>query len=158
LQPLVAHNIPNGTKGEAMKKNCIRVLTAFWGLASFAVVVRGQAADQLVVKIPYEFVVAGKTLPAGTYRINRAGDFDQRVLVISSFENRTSVLVRSTDVEEASSNQPALSFQRVGEQYVLSKIGTPEHVYAIPVSSSDALQAAMKGKNAPSMSGTSGSN
>ena len=50
-----------------MKKNYIRFVTAFLGLTALGAAARGQVSDQLVVNIPYEFVAAGKTLPAGTY-------------------------------------------------------------------------------------------
>jgi len=46
---------------------------------------KGQDRDQIVVNIPYEFVVAGKTLLAGTYRLNRVPNSIERVLVLSSF-------------------------------------------------------------------------
>jgi hypothetical protein len=147
-----------GHKGEKMKKHCVRILSAFFGLAALALTAKGQAADQLVVKIPYEFVVAGKTLPAGTYRINRVSDRDEKALAISSFENHAGVLVLSSEVaDKTSSEQPSLSFQQVGDQHLLSKIQTADHVFTIPVSSPAVLESAMKKQNSPSMSGSSGS-
>jgi len=76
---------------------------------------KGQAVDQIVVKIPYDFVVAGKTLPAGTYRVNRLRDADPGVLILSSFENRTSAIVLpTTHVDSSSADQVQVSFERVG--------------------------------------------
>jgi hypothetical protein len=141
-----------------MKKHCVRILSAFFGLAALAVAAKGQTTDQIVVKIPYEFVVAGKTLPAGTYRINRVSDRDERALAISSFENHAGVLVVSSEVaDKTRAEQPSLSFQQVGEQHLLSKIQTADHVFTIPVSSPAVLESAMKKHNGPSMSGSSGS-
>jgi hypothetical protein len=132
-------------KGEMMKKHCVRILSTFFGLAALAITAKGQAVDQLVVNIPYEFVVAGKTLPAGTYRVSPVSDNNKRVLAISSFENHATVMVLSSEiVDRTSSKQPAISFQQVGEQHLLSKIETAEHVFTIPVSGSAVLQAAMK--------------
>jgi len=120
-----------------MKKHCVRILTAFFGLAALAITAKGQAVDQVVVNIPYAFVVAGKTLPAGTYRVSRASANDERALAISSFENHAAVLVLSSEVaDQTSAEQPSVSFQHVGEQHLLSKIQTAEHVFTIPVSES----------------------
>jgi hypothetical protein len=144
-----------------MKTIVVRLFTAILALGGLAVASKAQVvvqlADQVVVKIPYEFVAAGKTLPAGTYKINRISDIKQNELVISGFENRTGALVISTVVEDAHSEQPKISFQVVGDQHFLSKIQTAEHIFTIPVSAS-AVPLVAKRKNAPSTSGTSGSN
>jgi hypothetical protein len=124
-------------KGETMKKNCVRIMSAFFGFAALAITAKGQAADQLVVNIPYEFVVSGKTLPAGSYRINRVNDDNERVLVISSPENHATVMVLSSEIAgKTDAEQPSVSFQQVGEQRLLSKIQTAEHVFTIPVKES----------------------
>ena len=141
-----------------MKKHCVRILSAFFGLAALAVASKGQTPDQIVVKIPYEFVAGGKTLPAGTYKVNRVSENNQRALTISSFENHAAVFVLSSEVASRSgAEQPSVSFQQVGEQHLLSKIETADHVYTIPVSRAAILEAAMKNNNGTSMSGSSGS-
>jgi len=128
-----------------MKKHCVRILSAFFGLAALAFTAKGQAADQLVVNIPYEFVVAGKTLPAGTYRVNRVNDNDEKTLAISSRESHAAVLVLSSEIAlTTGAEQPSLTFQQVGEQHLLSKIRTAEHVFTVPVSDSAVLEAAMR--------------
>lgn len=141
-----------------MKKHCVRILSVFFGLAALAVTVKGQAVDQIVVKIPYEFVVAGKTLPAGTYRINRVTDRNEKALAISSFENHAVVLVSSEIVDQNRAEQPVVGFQQVGDQHFLSKIVTAEHVFTVPVSRSAVLEASMKSHGGPSESSSSGSN
>ena len=117
-----------------MKKHCVLILSAFFGLAALAITAKGQAVDQIIVNIPYEFVVAGKTLPAGTYKVNRVSGDDEGALAISSFENHAAVLVLSSEVSDRTdAEQPSLSFRQVGEQHLLSKIQTAEHVFTIPV-------------------------
>jgi hypothetical protein len=141
-----------------MRKHCVRILSAFFVLAAAALTVKGQAADQIVVKIPYEFVVAGKTLPAGTYRVNRVSDHDEMALAISSFENRVAVVVLPSSVADKTvAEQSSVSFEQVGEQHLLSKIETAEHVFTIPVSSVAVLEGAMKKQSGPSGSVSSGS-
>jgi hypothetical protein len=155
---VIPNNTPNDTKGEVMKTIYIRFLSAFFGLAALAAATRAQAVDQLIVNVPYDFVVAGKTLPAGTYRVNRINDRDINELSISSFENRTGALLISSEVSEAREYKPTLTFQHVGDQYFLSKIETAEHIFTIPVSAKPAPVVAMKNQSSPSPASNSGSN
>ena len=133
-----------------MKKYRVRILSAFFGLAALAITAKGQAVDQLVVNIPYEFVVAGKTLPAGAYRVSRINDKDERQLVISSFENREAVMVISNEVSPVHAGTPSLSFQQAGGEYFLSKIATADHVFTIPVSKQAVLDAIARTHGDPS--------
>jgi hypothetical protein len=134
-----------------MKDLCIRILSAVFGLAALAITAKGQAVDHLVVNIPYEFVVAGKTLPAGTYRVSRINDKDERQLIISSFENREAVMVISNEVSPIHTDSPSLSFEQAGGEYFLSKIATAEHVFTIPVSKRAVLEAIAKTHGDPSV-------
>jgi hypothetical protein len=146
-------------KGEMMKKHPVRILFAFFAFAALANTAKGQTVDQIVVKIPYEFVVDGKTLPAGSYRINRADYNNNRELVISNSENRAAVFILPIEVgDNTRDEQPKVSFQLVGDQHVLSRIETGEHVFSIPVSSPAVLEAAMKRHIGSSGSENSGSN
>ena len=76
-----------------MKTIYVRFLSAFFALAAVAVSARSQAVDKLIVNIPHDFVAAGKTLPAGTYKVNRINDFNNTELSITSFprSSRTSI-------------------------------------------------------------------
>src|SRR6266436_7618991 len=71
-------------KGEIMKRNYFRFFAPFFAAASLGAVAQSQEIDRVVVNIPYDFVVSGKTLTAGTYRVERVADNDQRQLLISS--------------------------------------------------------------------------
>ena len=141
-----------------MKTTYVRFLSAFFGLAALAAAARAQAVDQIIVNVPYDFVVSGKTLPAGTYRVNRLSGNDLSALSITSVQNRTGVLLFSSEVSSTTEDKPALSFQHIGDQYILSKIETADHIFTIPVSTKPAVQVAMKNQSAPSASGASGSN
>lgn len=134
-----------------MKNFRIRILSAVFGLAALAITAKGQTVDHLIVNIPYEFVVAGKTLPAGTYRVSRINDKDERQLIISSFENREAVMVISNEVSPIRTDSPSLSFEQAGGEYFLSKIATAEHVFTIPVSKRAVLEAIAKTHGDPSV-------
>jgi hypothetical protein len=138
-----------------MRKQFLRILIALIGVAGLGMAARGQVSDQIQVNIPCEFVVAGKTLPAGTYRVNRLGDTYEETLVLSSLDSRARVMVLSTTVESTQADKPEVSFEQVGGQHFLSKIETADHVFTIPVSRSEILEAAARSHGGASSSGRS---
>ena len=139
-----------------MRKYFVRIATAVFAFAILAIAAKAQAVDQLVIQVPYEFVVGGKTLPAGMYRVNRINAFNERELELSNFENRVSVIVLSSEVENTPAEKPAFSFEQIGGQRVLSKITTAQHVFEIPISKNEILLAAAKSRQGSAGSGHSG--
>lgn len=141
-----------------MKKICVGFLSAFFGLAALAAATRAQEIDQLIVNVPYDFVVSGKTLPAGAYRVKRADDRDNRVLAITSLENHGGVLLLSSIVSSTNEEKPALGFEVIGDQHFLNRVETADHIFTIPVPANAAQLVAMKKQTAPSPSSSSGAN
>ena len=100
---------------------------------SLAVVVLGfglcaasaQAQEEVIVKVPFAFVVQGRTLPAGNYVVSRATD-DQSVMVIRGEDaNRKSMAIVMTmpaDGHDPAGDKPALTFSRFENGYRLSTI------------------------------------
>jgi hypothetical protein len=127
-----------------MKKLCLRIAVALVSLAGFGITAKAQVADQIVVTIPFEFVVAGKTLPAGTYRVNRVADDKSEGLIFSGFENRASAIVHPIEVKSAPVKKAQVSFETAGDQHFLSKIQTANNVFTIPVSRAAILLASGK--------------
>jgi hypothetical protein len=142
-----------------MKTTYVRFLSAFFALAALAAAgTRAQEVDQLLVNVPYAFVVSGKTLPAGTYRVNRINDRDLTQLEITGVENGASVLLVSGNVIPTQEDKPALRFEHIGDQYFLSRIETADHIFTIRVPAKAAPVVAMKKQTNPSPSSSSGSN
>jgi hypothetical protein len=143
-----------------MRRQYLRIVIAVIGFAGLGVIAKAQAVDQVVVNIPFEFMVAGKTLPAGTYAVKRLSDTDPSALILSSFENRANAIVVSTQVESSSDDKAKLTFEQVGDEHFLSKIETADHVFTMmPASHSEILEAAAKSHSATPVSGSaSGSN
>ncbi len=141
-----------------MKKICVGFLSAFFGLAALAAATRAQELDQLIVNVPYDFVVSGKTLPAGAYRVKRADDRDNRVLAITSLENHGGVLLLSSIVSSTSEEKPALGFEVIGDQHFLNRVETADHIFTIPVPANATQIVAMKKQTTPSPSSSSGAN
>jgi tetraacyldisaccharide-1-P 4'-kinase len=137
-----------------MKKLCLRVAVALVSFAGLGITAKAQVADQIVVTIPFEFVVAGKTLPAGTYRVNRVSDDKREGLIFSSVETRASAIVHPIKVESAPADKAQVSFETVGDEHFLSKIQTEDNVFIVPVSRAAILLASGK-SNTHTASGSS---
>jgi hypothetical protein len=146
-------------KGEIMRKQYMRFLIALIGVASLGVAAKAQGADQIVVKIPYEFVAAGKTLPAGNYTVRRVSDLNEGALVLNNSDNHESIIVVAQLVESRSTDKGSVSLEQVGDQFFLSGIKTADHVFTVSVSHSAVLEAEAKSHGGTSASGgSSGSN
>lgn len=109
-----------------MKKQALRTF-AMAGLVLIltAVTVCAQSERSGVLNIPFDFIVQGKTLPAGEYTIepNRR-DYD-KVWLVRSKDGRASVLFTTTRVQSRETQEGAkLIFNRYGDQYFLSQIWT----------------------------------
>lgn len=141
-----------------MKKKFATILLTLICLLGLGVAASAQIRGEIVVKLPFEFVVSGKTLPAGTYTVSRVSDDKSDGLLFSSYENRTSVFVHPVEIEDTSANKPQVSFERVGEQHFLTRIRTSHDVYNIPLSRSAIMEAAARPQDNGSASATSGSN
>jgi hypothetical protein len=142
-------------KGEVMK-NYARILVAavlFLGLSGAA---KAATQDGIVVKLPFEFVAGGKTLPAGTYTVRHWSDDISGPLILTSRENGSSVFVLPYVSDHPSGDKPQVSFQRVGELRFLSTIQTTFDTYQIHVSHSAIMEATAKLRNSVSATGGSG--
>ena len=139
-----------------MKTIYTRFLSAFFALAALGAATRAQEADQLRVKLPHDFVVASKTLPAGTYKILRLSD-NNKAMIITSCENGDSVLLFSTEVDPAREDNPAVTLEHAGKQYFLKEIETTEHIFRISVPKS-ASRYSVRIQAIPSTATASGAN
>jgi len=139
-------------------KNLLRIAVALIGFAGLGITAKAQVADQIVVTIPFEFVVAGKTLPAGTYRANRVSDDKWAGLIFSSVETRAGVIVRPTEVQSASADQAKVSFEKAGDEHFLSKIQTGDNLFTIPVSRNAILLASGKSHSNTASGSSTGNN
>lgn len=136
-----------------------RMLVAVTLLLGFGVAANAETRGvQVSVKLPFEFVAGGRTLPAGAYAVKRISDQPFSVLLITSQDTGTSVFVNPMEMEGASDDKPNLSFHKVGDQHFLSSIQTEDYVYNFRVSRSITLAATAKPLNTVSASGSAGSN
>ena len=138
-------------------KKYTRILVAVTFLLGFGVAANAEIQSQITVRLPFAFVVNGKTLPAGSYTVKRLSPQQFRVLMLTSKDSGRSVFVLPFEIEGASEYKPKLTFHRFGEQHFLSAIQTEDYVYNFSVPRWVILEAAAKqlGTVSPSASGGS---
>ena len=139
-----------------MKRRFMHVLVAIIGIAALGVTAKAQTVDFVVVTVPFQFVVDGQTLPAGTYRVKRLSDDKWQGLLMSSFENRVSVVVHPNEVESAHSDTSKLTF--TGDQHFLSQVKTGDNIFNIQVSRQAALLASTPSNGGNTSGSANGSN
>ena len=118
-------------QGGHMKKSLFTVVLTMTCLLGFGISAHAQDASGVVVKVPFEFVAGGKTLPAGTYSVGRLSPGIHPSLVIDSKDNGAFALVLPIVADGDSAGRTDLSFERVGGKYFLSKVATPAGVYTL---------------------------
>ena len=139
--------------GENMKKQYVTVLFTLICVLGLGLGARAQEEDTVVAKVPYDFVVGGQVLPAGTYRVSRVSINGSRELKISSYETRASAFLIPTFFDDVQTGHAKLNFNHVGAKYFLSAVETPIGTYAITVPSS-AIKLAQMEQQGSSSSGS----
>jgi len=110
---------PEDQKGGDMRKQAFTVLAM---LALTAVLGVGSVYAQCVsgdVKIPFDFKVSGKTLPAGTYSLERV---EQQACLIRKDDGRHSVITLVRMTAQTKDEGYKWVFHRYGERYFLAQI------------------------------------
>jgi hypothetical protein len=134
-----------------------RILVAITFILGLGAAGNAETRPEIVVTVPFTFVVSGKTLPAGTYTVGRLSGDRLSVQILRSREHGVSVFVNPVGVKNATADKPLVSFQQVGEQHFLSAIQTADDVYDFQISRSVITEAAARSHNNASVSGSSGS-
>ena len=136
-------------------KNYARILVAAAFVLGLSGIAKAASQEGIIVKLPFEFVVDGETLPAGTYTVRRSSSDNSGPLILTSRDTGTSVFVACQESESASNDKPEVGFKRVGEQHFLSTIQTTFDIYQIRVSPSTITEATAKSRNSVSFAGGS---
>ena len=140
-----------------MKKLFVRLLLVLASVAGLTIPAKAQALDQIVVNVPFPFVAAGQTFPAGEYRVSRLRDGEPRVLLLTSMENRAGVVMLVAQSVDAPHGKSHLGFTTAGDQRVLSRIQTDDYAYTFAAPTAETLLGATPRKGAAASS-SSGNN
>jgi hypothetical protein len=112
-----------------MRKQILKAATMFVGIIALefvsALAASAQNPRNVVVNIPFDFTVKGKTLPAGEYIISRASTADKPGLMMQRKDGESSAIVLTKSVESSKNQRESrLVFSRYGEHYFLSQVWT----------------------------------
>lgn len=85
----------------------------------------GASSRSTVVRIPFDFTVAGKTLPAGAYLVERTTQSSSEGLSIRSVDTNRGVFVLTSTVQsDWRQKESRLIFNRYHDQYFLAEYWT----------------------------------
>ena len=81
---------------------------------------------KLLLEVPFNFVVAGKTMPAGRYEVKRVWYNDNVTWIVQGEQSGTRIV--TTSIESPSvSHSPSLVFIESDGRYALAQIWEGEH-------------------------------
>jgi hypothetical protein len=138
-------------------KKYARILSAMTLLCGLSVAAKAELRDDVVVTVPFDFVVGHKTLPAGNYKVTSLSQ-SKSTLRITNSDNGSSAIALPFAGASVNVDMPRLTFERIGERQFLSTIQTGQNVYDIRVSHSVMMEAAAKSHDNMPVSGDSGGN
>ena len=131
-------------------KQYARLLATLTFLIGCGVAANAEMQNDVIVNLPFDFVVNGTTLPAGTYTVSHSTGDGSGLLKLTNRDKGTGVFVLPKVSESAHFANPHMSFQRVGEERFLSEIRTASETYYISVSRSRIMEAAAKSRESVS--------
>ena len=137
-----------------MKQQWANALLIITTLLASALGANAETHPAVIVNIPYEFVAAGRTLPAGTYTVSRLSNDRLSALSIANYEQRASVVVLPNQFEEREAEGAKIRLEQVGDMYFLRVIETEDGVYDLPLPRSAALMAKSGHTDGTSASGS----
>ena len=100
---------------------CTVILTSLIALG--LPIAQARSNDTLIVRVPFDFYVRDRVLPAGDYRVSELTS-DGVALHLRSTDNGAALAVLTNGAEEAGrqARAPRLIFHRYGEQYFLAAV------------------------------------
>ena len=135
-----------------MKRSYLAAVLTLTCLLGVGISAHAQDTEGVRVKVPFEFVAGGETLPAGTYTIGRLSLEAYSGIAIRTYGHGTLVLPIAVDGTPA--GQPKLSFEHVGGKYFLSKVDTPGGIYTFALPQAMVALAQAKDRGTVSSGGT----
>src|SRR5262245_8048906 len=72
--------------------------------------------------IPFDFMVGGEKLPAGTYTVETG--VAQRTMMVRNWKTKRAAAAITQDYKVRADSKPQLVFRRYGDQYFLARVVT----------------------------------
>jgi hypothetical protein len=110
----------------SISRNLLSIFTALvLFVALIATSASARTSSSLVVQIPFDFMVAGKTLPAGQYQVERSTQASAEGLSLRSVDGKVGVFVLTSALQSNTRQSDSrLVFTRYHDQHFLSQLWT----------------------------------
>lgn len=107
-------------------KTRMMVMAALVAVAMLASTRVAQAQDQnqMLIKVPFDFVAGNKTLPAGEYAVKSVGPTNMLILVDRTDSTSSAFLPTQAAVSTEPQIESKLVFNRYGNRYFLAQVWT----------------------------------
>ena len=126
-----------------MRKQILSVVVTLSAIATLSIAGFAGLSSSLKANVPFDFIVNGKTLPAGPYTIEKGSG---AILMIRSRELKQGVGVIAPRVEFNNDSKPHLIFRRYGNQYFLAQVIGDSSANELPKSKAE-REAAKAGRD-----------
>lgn len=103
-----------------MLKRSVRTVILFFSLITSVASVNAQSTQRLKVDVPFQFILNGQTLTAGTYTIERTDPARPNIITIKKVDGRIVRLVLTQRVERdnPSTASSLIFIRREGKHYL----------------------------------------
>jgi hypothetical protein len=135
-----------------MKKSYFAAVLTLTCLLGVGISANAQDPEGVSVKVPFEFVAGGATLPAGTYTVGRISIDGSSGIAIRTYGHGAFALPIVVDGTPAKALK--LSFERVGDMHFLTEADTPGGVYTFALPKAMVALAQAKDPGTVSSGGT----
>ncbi len=105
-----------------MKKQILSIVATLTFIIPLSIVGFAGFNSRVTANIPFDFMVGGKQLQAGTYTVERLNTNSSQTLIIRSADNKTAANFNVNNVIDKGEPQARLVFRRYGNQYFLAQV------------------------------------
>lgn len=103
-----------------MKKQLLAIVATLSIVITLTVTGLASLNTKITAKIPFDFMVSGKTLPAGSYTVSPGAI--KGTLTIRNNDNRAVVSVIAMEAADKGKGKARLVFRRYGNQHFLARV------------------------------------
>ena len=103
-----------------MVKPSVRAVVLFFFLITSVASVTGQSTERLKVDVPFQFILNGQTLTAGTYTIERTDPARPNMITVKKVDGRIVrvVLTQRVERDNPSTASSLIFIRRAGKHYL----------------------------------------
>ena len=118
-----------------MKKQILNAAITLSVIAALSIAGLAGLDRSVEAKIPFDFLVGGKKLPAGKYTVETG--VAQSAMVVRNRETKQAAISITQGLEVRAGSRPRLVFHRYGDQYFLAKVITDTSGMELPKSKAE---------------------